>query len=278
MSPESLDPTVATLYTLLFLAGLFCLVHHFFLRKKKSDLSAPYSLDPWKIKGVDIGLIFIFVYLFVFGAGAISIEIYKFTYKTEEIAKTHEFLFGFPMHLAIIGSLFGFFKYFKLSEDVPLSPIRYGILSLAGKAIYFFLASIPLLMVGGFFWPYVLEFFQLPADPQDLVTQIDGMGLSPTFLLITLLAVVIAPLSEEFLFRAFLYRSLKSYLSPTMAAIVSSLVFACMHFNWLSMLPLFILGVWLCRSYEDSGNIWVPIILHSLFNGNTLLVLTLMNA
>lgn len=278
MSPESLDPTVASLYTLLFLSGLFCLIHHFFLRKEGDNLGRTFSLDPWKIKGLDMTLIFIFVYLFVFGVGAISIEIYKFVCKTEEIAEAHEFLFGFPMHLAIIGSLIGFFRYFKLSEDVPLSPVRYGPFSLIGKGIYFFLAAIPLLIAGSFVWPYILEFLKLPADPQDLVTQVEGMGLSPTFLLIVLLAVVVAPLSEEFLFRAFLYRSLKSYFSPTMAAVVSSVVFACMHFNWLSMLPLFILGVWLCRSYEDSGNIWVPIILHGLFNGNTLLVLTLMNA
>jgi membrane protease YdiL (CAAX protease family) len=279
MTIESASPSVAILYNLLIIAGLLCLVHHLFFKKQETeDLRGPFSLDPWKIKGLDMALIFIFVYLLVFGAGAISVEAYKFVFKTEEIAEAHEFLFGFPMHLAIIFSLLGFFKYFNLSEDVPLNPVRYGIFSLAGKAFYYFLAVLPLLMIGSFLWPFVLDFFNLPADPQDLVKQVDGMTFSPTFLLIVLLAVIIAPLSEEFLFRAFLYRGLKSYMSPNLSAVASSLVFACMHFNWLSLLPLFILGIWLCRSYEKSGNIWVPIILHGLFNGNTLLILTFLEA
>lgn len=145
------------------------------------------------------------------------------------------------------------------------------------RSVYYYLAAIPVLLLGSYLWPMILEVLDLPTSQQDLVTQVENMAVSPLFYLIVFLAVVLAPISEEILFRAFLYRSLKGYTSPTLAAILTSLMFAGMHFNWFSFLPLFLLGLWLCRSYEKTGNIFVPIIFHALFNGNTLLILMLLN-
>ena len=56
---------------------------------------------------------------------------------------------------------------------------------------------------------------------------------------------------------------------------VKPLLFAMMHFNALSFLPLFLLGMLLCRSYERTGNILVPIGFHALFNANNIGLLIL---
>jgi membrane protease YdiL (CAAX protease family) len=276
MTTEDINPALNYFYTVLVIAGLICLAREFFF-KPKDDSSGPSGiLDPWKIKGLDLALILVFIYLLIFGAGALTMEGYKMYFHTDEIADEHMFIFGFPMHLAILASLFGFFRYFNLSNDVPLNPLKHSPISLIGQACYHFLTIIPILLAVGYIWPMILEFFHLPTDHQDLVEQVLGMGPSPMLFLIAFLAVILAPISEELLFRAFIYRSLKLYANPTISALVTSLLFAGMHFNLHSFLPLFILGFWLCRTYEKSGNIWVPIILHALFNGNTLLTLVLL--
>jgi hypothetical protein len=278
MNIEEINPSLATYYSIIVVLGFFCLGKDLFFKSKAPSLHPDVSLETWKIKGLDIALIPTFVYLLVFSTGALTVEAYKLLMGTEEIADAHFFIFGFPMHLTVLVSLFGFYRYFNLKTNVPLNSINYGPIPLIGKSFFYFLAVIPILLGVGYVWPIVLEFFNLPLEPQDLVSQVAGMSISPMFLAIAFLAVVLAPLSEELFFRAFLYRSLKGYMSPTMAAIVSSVFFAGMHFNWHSFLPLFVLGFWLCRTYQKTGNLWAPIILHAFFNGNTLVTLMLLGS
>ena len=278
MNIEEISPELATYYSIIVVVGFFCLGRDLFAKPKATTLHPEVSLEPWQIKGLDLVLIPTFVYLLVFGTGALTVEAYKLFTGSNEIAEQHFFIFGFPMHITILASLYGFYKYFNLKDDVPINSVNYGPISLVGKSIYYFLAVIPILLGVGYFWPLLLEFFNLPQDPQDLVSQVANMPMSPMLIAIAFLAVVLAPLSEELFFRAFLYRSLKGYLSPTMAALVSSILFAGMHFNWHSFLPLFVLGFWLCRTYQKTGNLWVPIILHAFFNGNTLVTLMLLGS
>lgn len=278
MTMEELSPALGFYLGALVVVGLICLALDIIKRPaSKEDTPIP-ALHPWKIRGLDLLLIPTFIFLLINGVSAVAIEAYKLVYKTDEIAQDHIFILGFPMHLSILACLYGFYRYFSLKDDVPINTVRREPTEILGKAGFNFLAIIPILAAVGFVWPHVLEFFKLPMDPQDLVDQVASMSWSPMFVMITLLAVIVAPLSEELFFRAFLYRSLKTYLSPTLAAILSSLLFAVMHWNWHSSLSLFILGLWLCRSYEKSGNIWVPITLHALFNGNTLIILMLMGS
>ena len=277
MNPEDLSPIVIYYSTALFLAGLACLIHHIFLNKKDSELAVHRDLNPWKIKSLDLGLILVFIYLFIFGASILTKEVYKYLYEVGEIPEDLLFLLGYPTHIAIIICLYGFFKYFDLNDNRPIRSRRTDVFIIVTQSVYFFLAVIPILLLGSYIWPMVLELLNLPVEQQDLATQVENMEVSLIFFLIAFLAVILAPISEEFLFRAFLYRSLKNYISPALAAVITSLIFAGMHFNWLSFLPLFLLGIWLCLTYEKTGNIFVPIMLHGLFNGNTLLVLMLMN-
>ncbi|MCZ6674732.1 MAG: type II CAAX endopeptidase family protein [Verrucomicrobia bacterium] len=277
MNAEDLNPVILYYSITLFFVGLACLFHHVILSKKTPSIGHEFKLDPWRIRGLDLALFLTFIFLFISGAGAITLEGYKIIFNTEVIPDEHSFVFGYPMHIAILVSLYGFFRYYKQGNDVPLNPVRQGLTTLILRSIYFFFAAIPILLAGGYIWPILLEFLNLPTDPQDLVTQVEEMGISPVLFFVAFLAVVVAPISEELLFRAFIYRSLKTYVSPTLSAVLTSLMFAGMHLNLLSFLPLFLLGLWLCRTYEKTGNIFVPIIFHGLFNGNTLLVLMLIS-
>ena len=94
-----------------------------------------------------------------------------------------------------------------------------------------------------------------------------------TAALILLLAsvCVFAPVFEEILFRGFLYRNLRDRLGPWAALAVSSAIFALAHLDASNLLPLFAIGFAFGLSYEKSGSLWVPVLIHSLWNLSTVL-------
>ncbi len=87
--------------------------------------------------------------------------------------------------------------------------------------------------------------------------------------LMSLAAVVVAPVAEEVVFRGYLYPAAKRFCGGAGAVVFSSLVFAAAHGSAMALLPLFILAVVLCLLYEATGSIWAPVSVHFLFNGAT---------
>lgn len=86
-------------------------------------------------------------------------------------------------------------------------------------------------------------------------------------------ASVAAPVFEEIIFRGFLLPSLTRYLPVWGAIATSSIVFAVAHLNLSEVLPLATLGIVLGVVYTRSRNLLSSILLHSLWNGGTLLSL-----
>ncbi|MFN3408078.1 MAG: lysostaphin resistance A-like protein [Limisphaerales bacterium] len=78
--------------------------------------------------------------------------------------------------------------------------------------------------------------------------------------------VVLAPLAEEMLFRGIAYPTLRRFTTPGIALWGSSLVFALIHFNKLTFLPLLLLSVVLTLLYRRTGNLLAPIACHAAFN------------
>lgn len=85
-------------------------------------------------------------------------------------------------------------------------------------------------------------------------------------LLIALSTIVLAPIAEEMLFRGLLYPALKQAGHPLIAIYGVSLLFGVIHINLVAALPLAFFGVILTILYEITGNLFAPIIAHSLFN------------
>ena len=91
-------------------------------------------------------------------------------------------------------------------------------------------------------------------------------------ILLAMMAVIIAPIVEEVVFRGYIYPVCKRYTGRIVATFVSSLFFSAVHFHIPALLPLFILAIALTIAYELSGSIWVPISIHACFNGFTLIM------
>jgi membrane protease YdiL (CAAX protease family) len=107
-------------------------------------------------------------------------------------------------------------------------------------------------------------------DSQPIMQLFERAGEPAKRIPIILLAIVIAPLAEEFFFRGFLYGVLKRYAGALPALVFTGVAFALIHLHVPSLLPLFLLACVLTLAYELSGSLLVPMAMHALFNAITL--------
>jgi CAAX protease family protein len=86
------------------------------------------------------------------------------------------------------------------------------------------------------------------------------------------MVICVAPFAEEFFFRGFFYRALRSRWSVLVAAGIDGLLFGVIHFDFsgadalLILPPLAALGFMFCLVYEKTGSIYPVIALHALNN------------
>ena len=108
---------------------------------------------------------------------------------------------------------------------------------------------------------------------QDVVNKLKNEHFENKVLII-ISVLFIAPLTEEIVFRKFLYRSIKKYLGAGISAMVSSLLFSLVHFSISSFMVLFLLGLFFCYYYEKHKTICAPVWIHFNFNlFSTMLIL-----
>jgi membrane protease YdiL (CAAX protease family) len=88
------------------------------------------------------------------------------------------------------------------------------------------------------------------------------------------LAMVAAPLSEEFFFRGFVFSGLVRW-GFVPAAAISALLFTLAHFDPGSIIPFFVIGLMMAGLFYSRGSLWDSIIFHALFNSTSFLFLAL---
>jgi ABC-2 type transport system permease protein len=79
------------------------------------------------------------------------------------------------------------------------------------------------------------------------------------------LAVLAAPLCEEFIFRGLVFGGLRRSMGALPAMLVSAAIFAIVH-PPVSMLPVFVLGLCTAWAYERSRLLLAPMLVHALYN------------
>jgi membrane protease YdiL (CAAX protease family) len=103
----------------------------------------------------------------------------------------------------------------------------------------------------------------------------------PRLRAVVIISVVIAaPLSEELFFRGCLQTWIGAVVARVLgpnastwprwtAVFFTSFFFAGVHL-WWERLPIFVLSLCLGYAYERTGNLWVPIVIHAMFNGTSI--------
>ncbi len=117
-------------------------------------------------------------------------------------------------------------------------------------------------------------FFAPDAPVEQQIIQ-DALAGGQALVLALLVAIVIAPIAEEVLFRGVLFRSLRRRIGLWPAAVLSSVAFAGVHVEIvisqpLALVGLFVFGVILAWSLEKFEHLLVPILAHAVFNAISL--------
>jgi ABC-2 type transport system permease protein len=79
------------------------------------------------------------------------------------------------------------------------------------------------------------------------------------------LAVVAAPLFEEFIFRGLIFNGLRRSMGALPAMLASAAIFAIVH-PPASMLPVFVLGLCAAFAYERTRMLLAPMLVHAVYN------------
>jgi hypothetical protein len=83
---------------------------------------------------------------------------------------------------------------------------------------------------------------------------------------------VVAAIGEELLFRGVVLRILIEWTKNIHSAVIfSAILFSALHLQFFGFLPRMVLGILFGYVYVWSGSIWIPIVLHLLFNGITVI-------
>jgi membrane protease YdiL (CAAX protease family) len=117
---------------------------------------------------------------------------------------------------------------------------------------------------------YVIPDIKMQDDLRKLFESIPKTTLNTITLFVTV--AVLAPLTEELLFRGLLQKSL-SHRMPHLAAIgIAGLVFAAIHLDLYAFPALFVMGASFGYIYYRTGSLRVNIVLHMVNNGAALLL------
>lgn len=112
----------------------------------------------------------------------------------------------------------------------------------------------------------LLEALRIGAEAQHSVRALQGAATFEQKIYFAIVAIVFAPFVEEVIFRGILYPTIKQRGYRHVAVWGTSILFAVIHTNAMTFVPLMFLGVVLILLYESTQNLFAPILAHSLFN------------
>lgn len=267
---------IGSIYGVIILVGLFVL-GRFLLRLRQRPLAWRDALSrlywrPWNLSDVQ-PLLLLLVGAFVVSlagqallvAGSARVE----AATSSVLVVVQSVLF----HWLGLGALVWLLRRRRLSwrSAFGLNPATFGRDAFHG--LLTLLGTMPILVAAAFLCNFVLQLFGFQPTLQDVAFIISDETSPWMRAYFVLLAVVIAPVFEELLFRGMLLPALARRYGAATATLVISVVFASIHGHVPSLVPLFILSLSLCLAYIGTGSLVSSIIMHAVFNGVTVTLL-----
>ncbi|MCD6116925.1 CPBP family intramembrane metalloprotease [bacterium] len=112
--------------------------------------------------------------------------------------------------------------------------------------------------------PYNLQIMQK-------ITEFMKINSVSDLIILVLAVAVVAPITEEALFRGFLQQRLEAATDVTRGILLTSLVFGFIHFNPWAFVQIIIIGVFFGVAAQRSGSIAGTVVMHSFNNSLALL-------
>lgn len=110
------------------------------------------------------------------------------------------------------------------------------------------------------------EYIQSLEDMNNNISKILADDSYLSYLIAISVAALIPALGEEVLFRGYWLDKLSINYSAKYSIMLTGLIFAIIHFNYIALFPLFLFGIFLGIIFYITKNILFPIILHFLNN------------
>lgn len=171
------------------------------------------------------------------------------------------------MNGALLALIWAWFVQLRRQSLTSLFGLReHGLVPVVTKAVVFLVPAYLLAM--GLNWVSVtlLQHWGFETPIQGAVKGLLGENGRAMQVVHLLLAVVMAPLLEEVLFRGLFFGSLRTIFPVPVAVVLSGIVFGAIHMNSPAFLSLVALGMAFAAAYQISRSLWVPVAMHMLFN------------
>jgi len=260
--PETPALLIVAVELVILFAGCLLLWRHGFSPAARAKGAV---LPFWDLKASDFLL---FIWLVVCGGLLVQVVAVPLLKHARLEATANLILAGAAFH---VGMLLGYVVFHQLRKAATAAPAGRWPAIPAGFAT--FAIVLPVITAASLAWQFLLSLLGIDAQPQDLVGLFADAKSVPLLIMMIAVATLLAPITEELVFRAGFYRYCRGRMPRWLALVLPSVLFAGLHGNLASFVPLALLGVVFSLAYERTGSITAPIIGHALFNLNTIVLI-----
>jgi membrane protease YdiL (CAAX protease family) len=231
----------------------------------------PSPLSPWNGDASDLLVFLLFVLGGVFLLAGVTPFLLRHTAWSPQgrlVVMTAAFEAGLLLGIASFH-----FGYRRLDGGMAAQPLR---TLLDGGAV--FLVALPFVSAATYLWRTLLLAVGLPVGNQDSLELFASLHSGILRIVFSILAILIAPLCEELIFRLALFRFFRDRTPFWIAVVIPALLFGGAHLlqspleNLPAFMPLVVLGILFSIAYNRTGRIGTTIVAHALFNLNTVLL------
>jgi len=231
-------------------------------------------LAPWPGPGSDLVLLFLCA---TCGGLLLPAAANLLLSRTAQNYETRLVLGAATFQLGLLGGI-GVFHLGFARAGRPASGPAPGVLK-SGVATV--LIALPLVFGAALAWQGLLAWRGFPVETPDNVQNLLNTHSPALRVVYVIVAVGIAPVTEELLFRAGLFRYFRGRAPRWIAIWLPALLFGALHLlqaplqSLSSFAPLVVLGVVFSLAYERTGRIGTTMVAHALFNLNTVVLVLL---
>lgn len=133
-----------------------------------------------------------------------------------------------------------------------------------GKGLLIYVASVPALLGAGYFWGGLMHLVGEQVETQEVILLVQGAAMHERWAVL-LIAGVMVPIVEEFLFRGFLQTWLVKTQGAVQGILLTSFFFALLH-DISSFGPLLVIALTAGCIRHATGSLWPAIAVHIVHN------------
>jgi hypothetical protein len=233
-------------------------------------------LQAWQIPAIDFACYVFFAIAGFLALSAAAGLVMKRVHLSEDATKV---LGGAVQDVGLLLGIYGFHRFYLKNTGARASRPPTGDAVKSGACTFFI--AVLLVDVSGLIWGFILTKLGLPMVNQDLVDVVQNTSSQWLKGSLMVVAVGLAPLAEEIIFRGGLFRYFRTRIPRWLAIGLTSALFGALHMSWNSSLvglpsvvPLMVLASVFCVAYERTGTLGTVIVAHALFNLYTFILVT----